>query len=655
MRIQPAASLLIIASLLAPSLAAAQDAAAPEPHPMQISSGPFEPTLESFAQNYRYPDWFRNAKLGLWSHWGPQAVPMMGDWYARHMYVQGHKQYQHHLETYGHPSEHGFKDIIPLWKAEHFDADTLMSLYKKAGARYFVSMGVHHDNFDLWDSKHNKWNAVNLGPQRDIVGEWKAAANKHGLRFGVSEHLGASFTWWQHSHGADNEGPKAGVPYDGADPRYEDLYHWPAKPGDDKWYTTDPRWHAHWFDRMKDLLDRYEPDLLYTDGPMPFGAVGHHLVAHFYNSAADRNGGQADAVYNCKEESRGRWVQDVERGVMPGISPHPWQTDTSIGDWYYNKNWKYRGADWVIHMLVDVVSKNGNLLLNVVQRPDGSLDPEAQQTLEELAAWMAVNGEAIYETRPWMTFGEGAVRAGGGHFKEDFAYTANDIRFTTRGDDTLYAIALGWPSEGKLTIRALAAAANSTGVIENITLLGHDGDLRWTRDESGVTVQLPPRQPSQYAVTLKITGSNLRAFEVPGDVEPPAIFALPSGEYSLAADAATLHGDGLAIENYAGHSSVGYWADPGASISWKVNFNRKQRFRVVAEIATIYDAAEIAIDIAGQTLRAKAPSTGAWEKFTEVEFGTVDVQQGDNQSVTLRPAEPAAWKPVNVRNVRLLW
>ena len=245
--------------------------------PMQnlepISKGPFKGTLESLKQN-RYPKWFTDGKLGIWAHWGPQAVPMEGDWYAKRMYVQGDGDYKHHLATYGHPSEKGYKDIIPLWKAEKWDPDRLMGLYKKAGAKYFVSMGAHHDNFDLWDSKDHRWNAVKMGPHRNVVGDWQKAAKKHGLRFGVSEHLGASWTWFQSARGSDKEGPFKGVPYDGNDPAYEDLYHPKALPGDTGWYTTDPRWHREWYARVKDLIDQHHPDLLYTDGGLPFGEVG---------------------------------------------------------------------------------------------------------------------------------------------------------------------------------------------------------------------------------------------------------------------------------------------------------------------------------------------------------------------------------------------
>jgi len=269
----------------------------------------FEPTFESLAR-YRCPDWFRDAKFGIWAHWGPQSVPMFGDWYARKMYEEGGKSgyYDHHVKTYGHPSKFGYKDIVPLWKAEKFDPEALMPLYKAAGARYFVSMGVHHDNFDLWNSKHQEWNAVKMGPKRDIVGDWQKAARKQGLRFGVSEHLGASYTWFQASRGADKKGPLAGVPYDGADARVERLYHPATKPGDTAWYTTDAAWAAEWSNRIGDLVDQHQPDLVYSDGALPFGDVGRKFLANFYNSNMKRHGGKLEAVYNLKDwRTRRHW------------------------------------------------------------------------------------------------------------------------------------------------------------------------------------------------------------------------------------------------------------------------------------------------------------------------------------------------------------
>jgi alpha-L-fucosidase len=492
-----------------------------------------------------------------------------------------------------------------------------------------------------------------MGPKRDVVGDWQKAAQKLGLRFGVSEHLGASFTWFRKAHGSDPEGELKGVPYDGADPKYEDLYHFPAKPGDTGWYSNDPRWHAEWFGRIRDLVDQYQPDLLYTDGGVPFGnEVGRGLIAHLYNSSAARNGGKPDVVYTCKQRSEGMWVEDLERGVMPGIRPYPWQTDTSIGDWYYNKNWKYRGADWVIQMLVDIVAKNGNLLINVVQRPDGSLDPEAEKIIDEMAKWIAVNGEAIYETRPWLVHGEGPVRAGGGSFREDFKYTAKDIRFTSKGSNTIYAFALGWPDERNLTIRSLAKFPGVTAKITGVSLLGAD-DVEFTHDDQGLTVKLPAQKPCDSAIALKITGEDLRGFK-PDLAAPqvPVIGADASGNYTLGAEEADLQG-GLKTEAQGGRPNIGFWDNAADSASWKVGFKQPGRYKVAAGCATVHPESPFVIEAAGQKREGKATGTGAWDKFATVDVGTLEIKEAGDQVVTIRPRDAQSWKPINLRWIKL--
>ncbi len=629
----------------------AAEPAAPAAPPLPMRAGPFQPTPDSLKQ-YRAPDWFRDAKFGIWAHWGPQAVPMMGDWYARHMYVQGHPQYQHHLATYGHPSTNGYKDIIPLWKAEKFDPDRLMALYKRAGARYFVSMGTHHDNFFLWDSKVHRWNAAAMGPHRDIVGAWQQAARKQGLRFGVSEHLGASFTWFQDSHKADKDGPFAGVPYDGANPAFQDLYHFPAEAGDKDWYSRDPRWQRQWYESIRELVDNYQPDLLYTDGGVPFGNdVGRTMIAHLYNQSAARNHGRPTVVYTCKQKSEGRWIEDLERGVMAGINPDPWQTDTSIGDWYYNKNWKFRPVSWTIHMLVDIVSKNGNLLLNVVQRPDGSLDPEVEQALQELATWIRVHGEAIYGTRPWLVYGEGAIRAKGGHFKEDFAYTSRDVRFTTKGS-TLYATALGWPTDGRLVIRSLARPAEGAGNrVSRVSLLGHRGALPFSQTAEGLIVTLPAAPVSKYTATLRITGRDLKPVPLVDVVEP--VRADAAGVLNLAADAAETKGDQLGVETRGGVSNLAFWDRGSDYATWTVQVPAAGSFEVTASVAAPSGTPEMVIEGAGGKLVARMPAGRDWDDFKTVTLGRVDLTQAGRQNFKAAPRDPAAWRPINLRWIKL--
>ncbi|HEV2352992.1 MAG TPA: alpha-L-fucosidase, partial [Puia sp.] len=312
----------------------------------RIEEGPFAGTRASL-RAYEIPEWFRDAKFGIWAHWGPQSAVGDGDWYARNMYLEGGSQYAYHLKTYGHPSKFGFKDTIPAWKAEKFDPDHLIGLYKQAGAKYFMTMGVHHDNFDLWNSRHNRWNAVQMGPKMDIVGMWKKAAQKHGLKFGISDHLWISYKWFSSSKGSDEKGPFAGVPYDGADPknfeyygRCEEVFN---KDLDWNENGIPEAWKRHWFDRIKDLVDQYQPDLLYCDGHLPFEEYGENLLARFYNQSAAMHGGKTQAVYTSKradDSAKGKaiCVFDVERGVVADIWPLAWQTDTCIGDWHYSRD-----------------------------------------------------------------------------------------------------------------------------------------------------------------------------------------------------------------------------------------------------------------------------------------------------------------------------
>ena len=487
-------------------------------------SGPFQPTDESLA-TYQCPDWFRDAKFGIWSHWGPQAVPRQGDWYARKLYEN--TQYdrktgkaggqgahnKHHLAHYGHPSKFGYKDIIPLWKAERWEPEKLMALYKKVGAKYFVSMASHHDNFFLWDSKIHRWNAVQMGPKKDVVGLWQKAAREQGLKFGVSEHLAASFTWFQTSHGADADGPMKGVPYDGANPEFQDLYHQPAAPDDKGWLTKDPGYHQRWHACIRELVDRYQPDLLYSDSAMPFGDVGRSLIAHFYNENAARHGGRTEAVYNCKEDAQGKWVRDIERGVAEGIRPEPWQTDTSIGDWYYRTGQKYMTAGQVVRMLADIVSKNGNLLLNVVQTPEGDLEPDVLQILDGIATWIAIHGEGIYGTRPWKVYGEGPAtqveekgRHGGHKDVPSRPFTPEDFRFTaSRDGNTVYAFCLAVPEREFRVVSLGTDAKLAEREIASVEILGCPDKVTWNREAGALVVSKPAQVPNPEAVGLKVT------------------------------------------------------------------------------------------------------------------------------------------------------
>lgn len=481
----------------------------------RLSRPRFEGTRESL-EAYRCPEWFRDAKFGIWAHWGPQSAAEDGDWYARNIYIQGSRQYKDHLARYGHPSRVGYKDIIPTWKGDRFDPDYLVGLYRKAGAKYFMSMGVHVDNFDLWNSRHTRWNAVNMGIRKDVVALFGKAARKHGLKFGVSDHLWMAYKWMSVAHGSDLTGPLAGVPYDGADPRYNDLYGDCPKiyrklPWDEEGIPD--KWKREWFIRIRDLVDQSEPDVLYCDGQIPFEHWGLEQVAHFYNQNLRRNGGRLDAVYTSKREEDskvGTCVFDKERGVVDGIWPDPWQTDTCIGHWHYERGLKYKSPKRVIDMLVDVVSRNGNLLLNFPLPNSGMLDDDELKVLADITAWMAINSEAIHGTRPWKIYGEGPTvqkPEPGQKYNETNRrdLTAEDVRFTTKGN-VLYAFCMGWTGNRSVIPSLAPGRGLARGRVHKVQLLGAAARLHWSQNESGLIVQLPREKPCDHAIAFKIEG-----------------------------------------------------------------------------------------------------------------------------------------------------
>ena len=481
----------------------------------------FEPTFDSLRE-YAAPEWFRDAKFGIWSHWGPQSVPMFGDWYARNMYIEGTPQYEYHLRHYGHPSKFGYKDLCQLWKAERFDPDALMEKYYRAGARYFMTQGTHHDHFFNYDSALNPMNSVKVGPHKDILALWQAAAKKYDLPFGISEHLGASFAWWRVNKGCDRFGPYAGVPYDGNDPAWQHFYHANQEHGTDNpqeifpWYTANAAFRDYWLRCVDEMIDRFQPELLYTDGALPFGKHwmgentetpdeseydhGLRAVARLYNTSIDKYGDNR-AVYLQKDrrpEIYSVGVLDIEKSQLPGIMPQPWHTDTCIGNWFYDVHSPYKRPDQIVEMLVDIISKNGVMLLNILQRPDGTIDDEADFILEKLAAWFAVCGEAVYGTRPWRVFSEGDtfVRIEG--FREDKTdWSRSDFRFVQK-DGAVYAFMMGASGGEPVTLRSFAEQE-----VRSVELLGC-GPVPFAQDFGILTVKLPDRLPSLCANTLKI-------------------------------------------------------------------------------------------------------------------------------------------------------
>ena len=504
----------------------------------KMQTGRFEPTWQSLEQ-HETPEWFRNAKFGIWAHWGAQCVEGSGDWMAREMYMEGSHKYKFHREHYGHPSEFGYKDILPLFKAERWQPDSLVARYKRCGAQYFFVLGNHHDNFDLWDSKYQPWNSKNIGPKRDILGEWAAAAKKYGLPLGISFHADHAWTWFEPSQRYDLEGEMAGVYYDG-NLRKED--------GKGKWWEgLDPQmlyqqnhpmskgsWdngaiHGQWdwshgacppsqefvdnfFNRTIDAINRYNPDLIYFDVTVlpfyPLSDCGLNIATHLSNK--NPRGVVLGELLNEAQKKALTW--DVERGAPNQMVERPWQTCNCIGDWHYNTdtyNRGYRSATNMVKQLVDIVSKNGNLLLNIPLRADGTYDDKAARFLDELEAWMTQNGESIFGTRPWVKFGEGPVaekdiKINSQGFNEGQYNNMDhrDIRFN-QTEKHLYVTAMGWPEDGKLVIKSLAKGnPDFKKPISSVLLLGH-GKLKARQTKEGLEVLLP--QPcNRIAPVLKI-------------------------------------------------------------------------------------------------------------------------------------------------------
>ena len=491
-----------------------------------MADGPFKPTWQSL-QQYQVPEWFRDAKFGIWAHWGPQCEPESGDWYARSMYEPGSRDYKIHLAKYGPQSVFGFKDIIHQFHADHWNPQELMALYKRAGAQYFFALANHHDNFDLWDSKYQPWNSTKIGPKKDLIAGWAEAARAQGMKFGVSVHASHAWSWYEPSQGADKTGPDAGKPYDGhltkvdgkgqwwdgLDP--QDLYaqNHPRGTGKDmgkmwNWSNgvtpPDQAYCDKFYNRTIDLINQAKPDLIYFDDtalPLwPVSDAGLKIAAHFYNSNIALHGGKLEAVIFGKiltEDQRKTMVWDIERGQSDKIEPQAWQTDTCIGSWHYDRSIYdhngYKSAATVIRTLADVVSKNGNLLLSVPVRSDGTIDEKERHVVEGIAVWIDVNKESIFGTRPWKVCGEGpqleaAVPLTGQGFNEGRgkAATASDVRYTVK-DGVVYAFILAKP-DGVVRLKSLGITAGLLeGKIAGIQQLGV-GTVQWSQSAEAATI-----------------------------------------------------------------------------------------------------------------------------------------------------------------------
>lgn len=540
---------LLITIAAATAFGAFADVAVPSPAPEQdqpLTTGAFAPTWQSLA-GWECPEWYKDAKFGIWAHWGPQCEPEAGDWYARFMYYPGSGQYNYHMSHYGSPAQFGLKDICNEWKAENWNPKELVELYKSVGARFFMTLANHHDNFDLWNSPYQEWNSVNIGPRRDIVGEWSKACKEVGLPLGVSVHASHAWTWLEGSQKFDGNLTK------------EDGYKFNADGSEKWWKGYDPQklyaqnhphssgWensgtiHSQWdwgngadipsdefrkqvLNRTLQLVYDYNPDMIYFDDTVtPFWGCdeqwGLDFLSSYYNNSAKNNNGVPNVVATGKQlrpNHKGAMMWDVERGVPDRMQDEYWQTCTCIGDWHYNKDVyndnRYKSAATVIKMLVDVISKNGNLLLSVPVKGDGTIDDKERAILAGIKEWMDINNESIYGTRVWKTFGEGPLAEADNPmnaqgFNEGQNYSSSDIRFVQK-DGTIYATLLGWPDSHECVIKSFSKLADTySGNVTSVKLLGH-GDVAFSHENDGLHVTLPETHPNDIAPVLAIKVDN---------------------------------------------------------------------------------------------------------------------------------------------------
>lgn len=615
------------------------------PYAKETDAAAYTPDLQSLAGHNDAPEWFRDAKLGIYFHWGVYSVPAFGsEWYPRDMHIKGNPVYRHHVETYGEPTTFGYHDFVPLFKAEQFDADQWAALFKRCGARFAGPVAEHHDGFSMWASNVTPWNANDKGPKRDITGELEKAIRKQGMRLITTFHH-ARNNLWEKSPGnwtGHYELVKKDFPSLLEDSENAFLYG----------YMPRDTFVKLWKDKLTEVIDSYRPDIIWFDSwldEIPEQAR-YEFAAYYFNRAVEWN---KDVVIVRKQEDLPLdfSVLDHEKSRSSGTSPRVWMTDDTIstGSWCYTNNLKIKSTDKVVHALVDTVSKNGVVLLNISPKADGTIPADQQQVLLELGDWMQINGEGIYATRPWETYGEGPTKEPEGGFSEagkflQLHYSAKDIRYTQSKDGkTLYAICLGWPDR-PFTLKAVSV----NGVTDNadVKLLGSSHDVAFAVNSDKSLTILPPllseqARPCKYASIFKLDGftTALRPFVESQIVTAPA-------------DQAVLNGDKIRLETRANRSNVGYWDNPDENAHWLVRIPTAGQYTVRGEFATVATAAHLKLHVAGQELAVSVPSTGGWDTPKMVEIGAVKFDKPGVYHVVLTPDKPAGYQAVNVWQIQ---
>ncbi len=611
---------------------------AAEPPP----TGPYQATWESLEKVTQAPEWFRDAKVGIYFHWGVYSVPAFAsEWYPRNMHVKKHVK-AHHVEKWGEIEEFGYADFVPMFRAEKFDADEWAELFVRAGARFAGPVAEHHDGFALWDSALTPWNSADMGPCRDITGELEKAIRKRGMRFIATFHHARNSLWQKDGRWTGHyDGIKKHHPTLLDDPKRAILYG----------YMPRQAFCDMWLGKLKEVIDGYRPDLIWFDSwlhELP-EAYLQQFAAYYYNRAAQWG---REVVVTRKQNDLPLTVsiEDFEKGRADALTENVWLTDDTIskGSWCYTEGLQIKDADEVIDTLVDIVSKNGQLLLNISPKADGTIPEDQRSVLLAMGEWLRVNGDAVYETRPWLDFGEGPTRMKkGGHFVGHVRYGREDIRYTRSKDGAaLFATLLGWP-EGPVVLKKVKAEGEP-GVV---SLLGSDAPVRCEMNESGQPVlTLPPlkegERPSAFAHSLKLSGWTLSLNEAATEAVRDSI--------TLAPGKGLLDGDRIQVEEKVpGRMNIGHWDKPGESVHWLARVRQPGAYKVILETASMAPS-KLVVEVNGQALSADIPATGAWDKTTKATMGHVSFRQPGVHHVVVRPASAQTWKAVNLFGVVML-
>ncbi len=607
------------------------------------AEGPYTADWESLKQHDPAPQWFRDAKFGIYFHWGVYSVPAFGsEWYPRRMYIKGRPEYAHHQKTYGRQTGFSYAGFVPLFKAENFDADAWAELFFKAGARFAGPVAEHHDGFSMWDSDVTPWNAKDKGPGRDITGELAEAIRKRGMKFVTTFHHARNSLWKKNGKWTGHySNVKTDFPTLLEDPEEAFLYG----------YMPREQFLKVWYDKLVEVIDRYEPDLMWFDSwldEIP-DATRTAYLAYYFNKAR-RLGKDVVVTFKQQDLPQDVGVLDLEKGRMNKLTDFCWLTDDTIskGSWCYTNDLTIKTFPQVLHVLIDIVSKNGQLLLNISPKADGTIPEVQREVLLDIGKWLKVNGDAIYGTRPWMLFGEGATRLkrGGGfthHASGYLKYTAQDIRYTRKGD-TLYIIPLGWP-DGKLAPHSLQV--DKAAPDARISLLGHDGPVPYTVTGKKLVINTasldPDTLPCRYAYAFKLTGFTLSKSIDAAFAEQSAV--------TLDAGKAVLEGTQINRETKYEKETIGFWDRPAEKVHWLLKISEPGDYLFRGVFAAI-SSQKLRLSFENRQLDFSVKATGDWGSFRTAAMGTLTFEKAGVYHCVLEPADPKNWKAVNVQMIQ---